>query len=123
MTWIVVFAAYYLATEILLRSNVSGTVATAATAMRKSSTVFASKAIADHWKEKALPAYAGQIFGASFSLLVTLALVILPPFALVGFSVIFEGPFHAVLFAPSGLGVGLVAGIIAAVVHGRLKKA
>lgn len=85
MTNLVLLAvATLIATEILVRLDWKGKMAEMANLARKMQKVVASKAISDHHKEKAVPAYAFRVAGKS-AIVTFYFLLILVPFVLIAF--------------------------------------
>lgn len=77
-----------------------------------------SKAISDHWKEKALPAYARNIFYNSLILLLTLALIFSPFIAAILLSIPMQLEIQVLLHSPAGLTVSTLF----AIMYGYLRR-
>jgi len=78
MRWILLAAGTIACVELFLRLPVLLRVRQMRDVVRKVLRTLGSKAISDHWKERALLAYSGQMMGRSLSLLVLLLAVALP---------------------------------------------
>lgn len=70
--------ATILAVEVALRVPLDKTVPRAIKCGKRAVQIIGARHVSDHWKEKALPAYAMRIFGASLLLFVMLVAILMP---------------------------------------------
>jgi hypothetical protein len=78
MIWLLVALAGVLASEVMLRLPLIGTIKGVIDVSRKSMRLLASKKISDHWKERVLPAYSLRMFKGSVGFFLLLCLGLLP---------------------------------------------
>lgn len=117
-SWIVVICVSCLAAELFMRLPFEFTVLRMARCGARASHIIASRRISDHWKEKAMPVYAGRM--ARCTLTLTLY------FAVLGAAV--GGVFLAADAIAPETGrflssmTGLMAGFLAATVYYLLRR-
>ncbi|PWE32979.1 hypothetical protein DDZ14_07770 [Maritimibacter sp. 55A14] len=75
MTWVLTIVITVLLVELLLRLPLLAEARAVAATARRAAHVVGARGISDHWKEKAVPAYAGRMLRASLMLLVWLGLI------------------------------------------------
>lgn len=78
MSAILLALATILAVEVALRVPLEKTWPRAIQSSKRAVRIIGARRISDHWKEKALPVYAGRIFGASMLLFVMLMAILMP---------------------------------------------
>lgn len=78
MRWALLAIATIAAVELFLRLDIAGRARQLLAVVRKVLRVMQSSAISDHWKERALLAYAGRMFTGSVTLLALLLLAVTP---------------------------------------------
>jgi hypothetical protein len=75
MTWVLTTAISILLVELLVRLPFRSLFSTVGTITRKALHTLGAKSVSDHWKEKALLAYAGTLFASSMKLFGLLLIV------------------------------------------------
>ena len=78
LSTILLALATILAVEVALHVPLDKTVPRAIQSGKRAVQIIGARHISDHWKEKALPAYAMRIFGASMLLFVMLMAILMP---------------------------------------------
>ena len=78
MQWALLAIATIAAVELVLRLHLAERSKRLLLVVRKVSRTMQSNRISDHWKERAVLAYAGQLFSASVTLLALLVLAFSP---------------------------------------------
>lgn len=110
MNWLISGLCCISAVEILMRSGMFALLNRLNLLCRKALRVISSGKISDHWKEKALFAYARTILVASIRLMLALLLVFSPFIAAVCLTAPLDMKLHDFLVSPQGLaGATLVA--------------
>jgi hypothetical protein len=89
--------------ELVLRLNVAGRVHRLLVVVRKVLRVVGSDVISDHWKERAMLAYAGQMFVASLILLVSFIAILSPLAVMAAVGIWIDVPFLALLTDSAGI--------------------
>ncbi len=112
MIWGLVVVVTLAAVWCFLRTPFSRVAADLLQASRKAFSVISSRRISDHWKEKVLPRYAGQIFMASATLFLCLLALVVP----VAVGELIARLWHADLIGAlstwPGLGLSLLTGSV-----------
>lgn len=102
MSWVLIFVATLLATEILWRLPLAKRWGTLQRTLKRVQPVIASPRISDHWKEKALQAYSGKIFVGSWFFLGCVALALVPFAIIVYLGKVMELPIEKQLLSVIG---------------------
>lgn len=68
MTWILTIVLSIILVELIIRLPFRSVLSTAETITRKALHTLGAKSVSDHWKEKALLAYAATLFASSMKL-------------------------------------------------------
>lgn len=103
MQWALLAIATIAAVELVLRLDVAGTIRRLLTVVRKVLRIMKSDTISDHWKERAMLAYSGQMFSASLMLLAMLLLALAPFAVLAAVGTWMDIPFLALLTSAAGV--------------------
>lgn len=111
VVWIGLVLGTIAAVEIAIRLPLGRTLASLKRVSRRSMWVVSSKRISDDWKEKALPAYAGRMFGGSLRLFGILLAIATPVVALAAVTTGSLAEGSAVLLRPLALGLMIAVGI------------
>lgn len=109
MNWLLTTLLCAVLVELLLRLPFSAPVRAVARSGQRAMRVVASKAISDHWKEKAMAAYARQTFVSSLRIAVLLAIVLGVATALVLGLEQLSGGFQAFFLSGTGIAFSIVA--------------
>lgn len=119
MRWALLSIATIAVVELFLRLGIAGWTRRLLTLVQKVSRTIRSDFISDHWKERALLAYAGKLFAASLTLLVLLVVALLPLaiFAVVGIWT--DIPFLALLMDSRSI----LASVVIAFAYLSLRRA
>lgn len=112
MQWALLAVATIAAVELVLRLDIADTIRRLLAVVRKVLRIMQSDAISDHWKERAMLAYSGQMFSASLMLLAMLLLAVSPFAILAAVGIWIDMPLLALLM--SGTGVLVCAAIACA---------
>lgn len=103
MPWALLAIATIAAVELVLRLDVGGTIRRLLAVVRKVLRLMKSDTISDHWKERALLAYSGQMFSASLRLLAMLLLAVSPFVVLAAVGTWMDMPLLALLVSGTGI--------------------
>lgn len=103
MQWALLAIATIAAVELVLRLDVAGTIRRLLAVVRKVLRIMKSDTISDHWKERAMLAYSGQMFSASLMLLAMLLLALAPFAVLAAVGTWMDIPFLALLTSAAGV--------------------
>lgn len=101
--WALLAVATMAVVELVLRLNVAGRVHRLLVVVRKVLRVVGSDVISDHWKERAMLAYAGQMFVASLILLVSFIAILSPLAVMAAVGIWIDVPFLALLTDSAGI--------------------
>lgn len=122
MLWALLILGTVLAVEGFFRLPLGAEVKRLQRLLQKISHTISTPTISDHWKEKVLPNYAGQLFVLSIKLFVIVCLAI-SPFFLIGLLAGIVGiPFMAFLATPIAIGASTALATLYAVVRIRIGK-
>jgi len=117
--WVLLVFATLLAVEAFFRLPLGTLVTTLQQLLNKITHTIGTPTISDHWKEKVLPAYAGQLFMLSIKLFVVICLAV-SPFFVLGAITAYEGvAFLSFLSTPAALTASTVLAIAYAIVRKR----
>lgn len=105
--WALLAIATIAAVELVLRLDMAGTLRRLLKVLRKVLRMMQSDAISDHWKERAMLAYSGQMFSASLRLLAMLLLAVSPFAILAAVGTWMDMPLPALLMSGTGVLVSL----------------
>ena len=103
MQWVLLAIATIAAVELVLRLDIAGRIRRLLTVVRKVLRVAKSNTISDHWKERAMLAYAGQMLVASLTLLTMFFLVLSPLAIAVAVGAWMSVPLLALLMGMPGV--------------------
>jgi hypothetical protein len=101
--WALLAIATIAAVELVVRLGIGGTIRRLLAVVRKVLRIMKSDTISDHWKERAMLAYAGQMFSASLMLLAMLLLAVAPFAILAALGAWIGMPFFALLLSGTGV--------------------
>ena len=121
MQWALLAIATIAAVELVLRFDIAGTVRRLLTVLRKVLRMMKSDAISDHWKERAMLAYSGQMLSASLTLLAILLLALSPFAILAAVGTWMDMPLLALLMSGAGVLVSVAIACAYLPLRRRLK--
>jgi hypothetical protein len=101
--WALLAIATIAAVELVVRLGIGSTIRRLLAVVRKVLRIMKSDTISDHWKERAMLAYAGQMFSASLMLLAMLLLAVAPFAILAALGAWIGMPFFALLLSGTGV--------------------
>lgn len=120
MAYLLLIIATIAFVELFVRFRVVEYTRASSDVAAKSAAVIRNGKVSDHWKEKALPAYAQKLFIRTMKLLAML-LVIFSPFALAwGAGALINAPFGALAVSWPGIGFSIVVAFAYLFVRGRV---
>ena len=79
MSWVLIIVLCIILIEILVRIPIKAVLSEISVVMRKAIHILGAKSVSDHWKEKAMLAYAGALFTSTMKLagiLVTIGVLV-----------------------------------------------
>ncbi len=118
--WALLVLCTLLAVEGFFRLPLGALVAQLQALLQKITHTLGSPKISDHWKEKVLPNYAGQLFMLSIKLFVTVCLAI-SPFLVAAVLCGFAGlAFTSFLASWAAIGASTMLAIVYAVIRKRI---
>lgn len=117
MPWLWLVAGTVVAAELLVRLPWLDRVRALATLLRKIHRVLRSQAISDHWKERVMLAYAGELLRLS-SMVCALMLTALAPVLLLA---ALHVPVMSLVLDPAGMAVSVAAACTYVTLRRRLK--
>ena len=121
MQWLLLAAATIAAVELVLRLNVAGAAHRLLVVVKKVLRTLKSDRISDHWKERAMLAYAGRMFVSSLTLL-ALFVAALSPVAILAVAAAWLGvPLYALLMDATGIVASLVIACLYLPLRRRLR--
>lgn len=121
MQWVLLAVATIAAVELVLRLDIADTVRRLLAVVRKVLRIMQSDAISDHWKERAMLAYSGQMFSASMTMLAMLLLVVSPFATLAAVGIWMDIPLFALLMSGTGILVSVAIACAYLPLRRRLK--
>lgn len=104
--------AVVLVVEVVRVLPLADTFGNLATVAGKAVRVVGSQRISDHWKEKVLLAYAGQIFVNTLKSCLLLLVAMSPVVLLVGVAQLLAIPLWALLLSPLGIAGSTLVGVV-----------
>lgn len=107
MQWALLAVATIAVVELVLRLKVADRIHRLLVVVRKVLRVAKSDTISDHWKERAMLAYAGQMFAASLTLLVLFILILSPVAIMAAVGLWIDVPFLATVMDVAGILVSI----------------
>ena len=119
--WALLAVATIAAIELVLLLDIAGRIQRLLTVVRKVLRVAKSNTISDHWKERAMLAYAGQMFAASLTLLALFLLVLSPLAIAAAVGIWVNIPFLALLMDVAGVLACIVIACIYLPLRRRLR--
>ncbi len=119
MAFALLIISTFIVAELFIRLPIIGTVRRSSDIATKSATLIRAPKISDHWKERALPAYAGALFMQTLRLGAMIALALSPVIAALAVSSLFDAPLMSLLVSIPGIALSVAAAGIYAFVRLR----
>jgi hypothetical protein len=119
--WALLAIATIAAVELVLRLGIGDTIRRLLTVVRKVLRIMKSDTISDHWKERAMLAYSGQMLSASLMLLAMLLLAVAPFAILAAVGTWIDMPMLALLVSGTGVLVSIAIACAYLPLRRRLK--
>lgn len=102
-----------------MRLPIIATVRRSSALATKSATLINADKISDHWKERALPAYAGALFGQTLKLSLLIIVAFAPVVAALLIAPLLDAPLMDLLVSLPGIGLSIAAAGVYAFVRLR----
>lgn len=125
MNWILTALLCIILVEAAIRLPFQTTIAGVSRSGRRALRVMQASTVSDHWKEKAMAAYARTTFLSSLGLAGLLLVLLIPAALMVGVLDRVSEGFQSFLFGWRGIGLSVVFALTylmlrSAILHGRL---